>query len=74
MRRNDVLVELVLFVCWVGAQTTFGQAPGSLQGTVTLSGEGMPVHGVDVRIVQLGRTAESGENGRYQFDQIPPGT
>jgi iron complex outermembrane receptor protein len=34
----------------------------------------MPVHGVDVRIVELGRTAESDESGMYQFDQIPPGT
>ncbi|MGH9785108.1 MAG: TonB-dependent receptor, partial [Terriglobia bacterium] len=29
---------------------------------------------VDVRIVELRRTAESDESGRYQFDQVPPGT
>jgi len=75
MRRKDILVGLVMFFfCLVGTQSAFGQASGTVQGTVTLSGEGMPVHGVDVRIVGLGRTTETDESGRYQLDQIPPGT
>ena len=36
-------------------QRRFGQTNASLRGVVTLTGEVTPLHGVTVRIVELGR-------------------
>lgn len=47
---------------------------GTLRGTVTVAATGDPVHKATVRIVPLGLTAETDENGEYVIANIPPGT
>ncbi|MBI2815496.1 MAG: TonB-dependent receptor [Acidobacteria bacterium] len=75
MRRQWVLIgSIVFFVCLAAARNTFGQASGTVRGKITLADQGIPVHGVDVRIVELGETAESDEDGMYQLEAVPPGT
>ncbi|HZM85947.1 MAG TPA: TonB-dependent receptor [Blastocatellia bacterium] len=50
------------------------QATGTLKGTVTLETSGTPAHGATVTILQLKRSAETDDNGAFEFQNIPPGT
>jgi iron complex outermembrane receptor protein len=50
-----------------------GQAGGTLRGKVTLANNGDPVHNVKVTIIQLRRSIETGEDGMYEFQNVPPG-
>src|SRR5687767_10260310 len=59
-----------------GAQATASaQQTGSttLSGTVTLGDTGTPVHGASVTILQLRRTVSTDDNGKYEFQNVPPG-
>src|ERR1700752_2857773 len=49
------------------------QSSASLRGTVTLSDSGKPIHNPLVTILQLGRTFDTDENGKYEFQNVPPG-
>ncbi|MBI3894940.1 MAG: TonB-dependent receptor [Acidobacteria bacterium] len=68
MRHSAFAFLLFLVPC-----SLFGQSEGIVQGTVTLFGEGKPLHGVRVRIVESNRATVTDENGRYELRQIPPG-
>jgi iron complex outermembrane receptor protein len=61
-----------LLVCILSASAA-AQATGAIEGTVTLPTNG-PAHRARVLIVDLGRAAETDEDGRYRFDNVPPGT
>ena len=54
------------------AQT--GSTGGTLQGTVTLGEGGKPVHGVVVTILQLRRSTLTDDDGKYEFQNVPPGS
>ncbi|MBI4460662.1 MAG: TonB-dependent receptor [Acidobacteria bacterium] len=56
------------------AAVAFGQDDGSVRGTVTLAGEGTPLHGVRLRLLRLNRTATTDEQGNYSFENVPAGT
>ena len=58
-----------LFFCVYG----LSQNTGTLSGTVILEAPGTPVHDATVRIVQLGRSVSSDNEGRYRFTGLPPG-
>lgn len=47
---------------------------GTLRGTVVLEATGGAVHKATVMVVQLGRSTESGEDGTFEFRDIPAGT
>jgi iron complex outermembrane recepter protein len=49
------------------------QSGGTLKGTVTLGDNGKTVHGVRVTILQLKRSTETGDDGGYEFQNVPPG-
>ncbi len=51
----------------------FGQSTGELRGTVTLGDTGKPVHNVRITIIQLKRSIETGEDGKFEFNDVPPG-
>lgn len=54
----------------------FGQAGttgGTLTGTVTLGEGGQPIHNVIVTILQLKRSVDTDDNGKYEFQNVPPG-
>jgi iron complex outermembrane receptor protein len=48
-------------------------AGGIIRGKVVHAENDQPVHGVTILIVQLGRATDSGDNGSYEFRQVPPG-
>jgi iron complex outermembrane receptor protein len=49
------------------------QSGGTLSGTVTLGEGGAPVHGITVTILQLGRSDITDDDGKYEFQNVPPG-
>jgi iron complex outermembrane receptor protein len=51
----------------------FAQTGGTLEGRVTLGGNGEPIHNVRVTIIQLRLSTETGEDGTYSFRNVPPG-
>lgn len=48
-------------------------ASGRIEGTVITEQTGRPVHHASVLIVQLGRTVETDDDGRFSFENVPPG-
>lgn len=52
-------------------QSTTGSA--TLRGTVTLGDSGKPVHHVLITILQLKRTVDTDNDGKYEFRGLPPG-
>jgi iron complex outermembrane receptor protein len=63
-----VLVFLSFFSVSVAAQST-----GTLRGTVTLGQSGKPIHNVLVTILQLRRTVNTDDSGKYEFQDVPAG-
>ncbi len=51
----------------------FAQSTGTIRGTITTDVNSAAISGVSVEITQLRRTAETDENGAYQFNDVPPG-
>ena len=48
-------------------------ASATLRGRVTLGESGKPVHHVLITILQLKRTVDTDDDGRYEFRGLPPG-
>ena len=76
MGKRVILGVLTLMMAGVSAGIAGAQTPatGTLTGRVTLAISGDAVHGATVIVVAARRQATSGEDGRYQVDNIPPGT
>ncbi len=68
-------VALVLLVCClIGmAVVGFGQATGTIKGTVSLESQNLEIHDVIVVIVQLKRSTTTDEKGAFEFKDVPPG-
>jgi iron complex outermembrane receptor protein len=71
--KNTKLMILAVFALASLPLLTFGQSNGIIRGTITSELNRVPVSGVSVEITQLRRSAETDENGVYQFNDIPPG-
>jgi iron complex outermembrane receptor protein len=73
--RSRKLASLIVSSIFVFSLPTFGfgQATGTLKGTVSLETSGTPAHGASVTILQLKRSTETDEKGAYEFQNIPPG-
>ena len=71
-----MIFRRVLFALIVLAATSLpavAQTNGTLRGTVTLGETGKPVHHVLITILQLKRSVDTDEEGKYQFTGVPPG-
>ncbi|MEP7271416.1 MAG: TonB-dependent receptor [Acidobacteriota bacterium] len=51
----------------------FGQSSGTVRGVITLEDTGKPLHNIQVTILQTRRTVMTGEDGVYEFKDVPPG-
>jgi iron complex outermembrane receptor protein len=75
--RNNFLKTMfrfaLVFVLSSLGVSAFGQSTATLRGTVTLGGSGKPIHNVLVTILQLKRTVDTDDNGKYEFQGIPAG-
>ena len=75
MHTRNLYACALLFLSWyVYSPAARAQTGGSLRGAVTLAGEGAPIHGVPVRIMELGVSTMTGDEGNYEFQQVPAGT
>lgn len=61
---------LVLFLNAV----CFSQSGGIISGTVYLEPSRQPMHNARIILSPLGRSADSDENGRFEFRDVPPGS
>ncbi|MEW6128177.1 MAG: TonB-dependent receptor [Acidobacteriota bacterium] len=74
MRRSKWLNGFLIALLFLSsAPLNFAQSGAKLSGTVTI-GNNTPVHNVTVTILQLKRSVETDEDGRYVFNDLPPGT
>lgn len=64
---------LMVVLGLLGSLAAFGQSTATLRGTVTLGESGKPIHNVLVTILQLKRTVDTDENGKYEFQGVAPG-
>lgn len=74
MRRHSAAILSI--ICLLGGVplAALAQANGTLRGTVTLEDSGAPVHNVIISITQLRRSVATDEEGKYEFQNVPPGT
>jgi iron complex outermembrane receptor protein len=50
------------------------ESTGGIKGTVTLAEKDLAMHHVTIVISQLRRSVETGEDGTFEFGNVPPGT
>lgn len=76
MRRKISARQMFLFsLTLLLAMPVFSQATtGTIRGTVTLEANGGALHKARVLLLPLGRTVETGEDGAYEFKNVPPGS
>jgi iron complex outermembrane receptor protein len=55
------------------SSTAFAQSNATLRGTVTLGDSGKPVHNALITILQLKRTVDTDDEGRFEFHDVPAG-
>ena len=51
----------------------FAQSTATLRGTVTLGDSGKPVHNALITILQLKRTVDTDDDGKFEFHDVPAG-
>jgi iron complex outermembrane recepter protein len=73
MERVKYLFALLACLLCSPSMSVLAQSNGSLRGTVTLGDTGKPVHNVRVTITQLKRSVGTGEDGTYEFQNVPAG-
>jgi iron complex outermembrane recepter protein len=57
----------------VNGMTQSNTAGSRITGTVTLAGRDDGIHNVRVTIIQLRRSVDTDENGKFEFRDVPPG-
>jgi len=69
-RFLPILILIGVFSSHALSQT----APtATLRGNVILGGTGKPIHNALITILQLKRTVDTDDQGRYEFQGVPPG-
>ena len=66
-------IPLAIIILSLISFPALGQSTGTLRGTVTLGDSGKPVHNVLITILQLKRTVDTDDDGKYEFPNVPPG-
>ncbi len=70
MKRFAFFLFFSIFIWAPGAAA---EQSGTVRGVVTLQANGLPLHSATSVVVQLGRSAETEDEGRYEIRDIPPG-
>jgi iron complex outermembrane receptor protein len=70
--RSVCAFVLVLVGLLIG-NVSQAQETGTISGTVVLEGNGEPVHGTLVLIIELGRSTTTNDGGHFEFRAVPVG-
>jgi iron complex outermembrane receptor protein len=74
-RMKGVPLFVVWSVSWlVACQCLSAQSTGTVSGTVYLDPAGDPMHNARVILMPLGRSVDSGDDGKYEFADVPAGS
>ena len=68
--RRTLFIGILLALASLPA---LAQSTATLRGTVTLGDTDRPVHHVLITILQLKRSTDTDEGGKYEFQDVPPG-
>ena len=68
------LHALAMAAILLGFQTLSAQQPGAIEGQVVLAETGEALHGASVVLLELNRSTQTDEEGKYRFRGVPPGT
>jgi iron complex outermembrane receptor protein len=71
---RSLSVFLFGFLLSMPAPRLGAQASGRIEGVVVLARTGDPLHAATVHLDELGRTAQTNHEGRFRFDNVPPGS
>ncbi len=71
-KRLELLLRTAALLA-LAAAGAGAQPSGTVAGTVSMRETGDPLHGANVRIVELERSTLSADDGAYRFDDVPPG-
>jgi hypothetical protein len=79
MRARNLWLALVLFALGTTRAWAAGEINGRLEGTVTEAQTGSPVPGATITVsgkalIGGAKTLTTGEDGRYEVVELPPGT
>jgi iron complex outermembrane recepter protein len=75
MRRSNYISSFLLpIILLTNVATGLCQSGATLRGAVSIGDNGTPVHNVTVTILQLKRSVQTDEEGRYEFQNVPSGT
>jgi iron complex outermembrane receptor protein len=66
-------IVFALIVLALASLPVLAQSTATLRGTVTLGDTDKPVHNVLITVLQLKRTVDTDDNGKYEFTALPPG-
>lgn len=72
LRVSLMSLSLRGLVLLIGSLSTLGA--GTVRGKVTLKSNGQSLHHATVLLSQLGRTAETTDDGSYEFRDVPAGS
>ena len=75
MKLNKRLGTTARVFCFVVVFTAaiFGQGNGTIKGRITFGGDGSALSRVSIEVVQLKRFVVTGDNGSYEFRDLPAG-
>ena len=68
---NRILFALIVLA--LASLPVLAQSRATLRGTVTLGDTDKPVHNVLITVLQLKRTVDTDDDGKYEFTDLPPG-
>jgi iron complex outermembrane recepter protein len=65
-------IFIAVIVLAAAGLPALAQSTATVRGTVTL-GDGKPVHNVLITVLQLKRTVDTDDDGKYEITNLPPG-
>jgi iron complex outermembrane receptor protein len=67
------IIDLIFLAVFLFPFLTYAQDGGTIRGTITSDSTNVPLHNVQVQLVQLRRSVQSDDKGNYEFANVPAG-